>query len=264
MKQPNKIWGQASATLSPSSLSALRLKYVLSDLKSVEGKVLEVGCGAGMFAIAIKKALPSLEVYGTDLNKEAIKKALKNSSGVNFKYGDVMKLPYKDKIFDAVVSFDVLEHLEDPSAALSEISRVLKKGGLLHIFVPIEGYLLTLPGILRKLGYLPKIKYAGHIQQYKRDEFKNYLRKAGFKINRVFYSSHLFMQIIDSVYFLIISLTKIEIDNTIEGYISKGNKNIWINILNLAKSSIATLSYFESSLLKNLPGQGMHSSCKKT
>ena len=51
-----KTWGFAQAKLDPTSLSALKLKYCLEALETVHGKVLEVGCGAGMFTIAIKKA----------------------------------------------------------------------------------------------------------------------------------------------------------------------------------------------------------------
>ena len=45
-------------------------------------------------------------------------------------------LPFKDETFDRVFMFEVLEHLENPSEALREISRVLKHGGTLHGSIP--------------------------------------------------------------------------------------------------------------------------------
>lgn len=57
-----------------------------------------------------------------------------------FKNVDVIasaeRLPFVDQCFDAVFSYDVLEHVSDPFKAASEIVRVLKPGGVLHVDVP--------------------------------------------------------------------------------------------------------------------------------
>ena len=58
-----------------------------------------------------------------------------NFENVNYDTTDVIgvgeELPFKDETFDAVLSLNVLEHVKDPFKASSEISRVLKKGGII-------------------------------------------------------------------------------------------------------------------------------------
>ena len=50
----------------------------------------------------------------------------------------VESLQFQDELFDCVCAIQVLEHLEDPKAAIKEMLRVLKKGGKLIITVPIN------------------------------------------------------------------------------------------------------------------------------
>lgn len=50
--------------------------------------------------------------------------------------GDIAKLPYQEKTFDFVSALDVLEHVKNDELAISEISRILKKGGIAIITVP--------------------------------------------------------------------------------------------------------------------------------
>ncbi len=52
--------------------------------------------------------------------------------------GDLIKLPYRDEIFDFICALDVLEHIKDDQLAVSEISRILKKEGVVIITVPHE------------------------------------------------------------------------------------------------------------------------------
>lgn len=261
----NKIWGTARATLSPKSLSALRLKYCLEDLKKIkEGRVLEVGCGAGMFALAIKRNCPSLEVWGCDINKKAIAKAQTRTKKVKFFVGDVYRLPVEDESCEAVVAFDLFEHLERPEKAFSEVRRVLKKGGIFHLFVPCEGEIYTIHGLFNKLGFFPKREYAGHIQQFTIRRLNNLFRQNGFKVKRVRFSSHYFYQIVDFTYFLVLRLFRRNIGMTVEGYLEeKRSESIKWRFLNFVKEIIAGLIYFESLLLARVPGHGVHFSSVK-
>lgn len=55
--------------------------------------------------------------------------------------GDGHRLPFKDKVFDAIILEAVLEHVGDPKAVVSEVYRVLIPGGLVYAGVPfIQGY----------------------------------------------------------------------------------------------------------------------------
>ena len=84
----SKTWGGAKVRLSPLYLGASRLKFALEDLKNIRGRVLEVGCGAGGMAKAIKFYRPDLEVLAVDISRGAISEANREPKGVNFSSAD--------------------------------------------------------------------------------------------------------------------------------------------------------------------------------
>jgi len=255
----HKIWGTAEASLSPTSLSALRLKYLLSDLKRLDkGNVLEVGCGAGMFVRAVKEYRPELTLIGSDPDAKAIAKAKKAPGKVSYKVGGLYKLPFRAKTIDAVFSFDVFEHLEDPDKAFDEVHRVLKPKGLFHLYVPCEGNLYTIYGIAKMFGFIPKKRFAGHIQQYKTPDLMAMAKSHGFALERVYYSSHIFNQIIDFSYFIFLTLMDKETSRTVEGYIAEGKSRLLPLLLGLVKNALAVLFFVESTLFKNIPAHGVH------
>ena len=89
------------------------------------GRLLDIGTGKGkLLELAIRKGL---EAHGIEVSDPRINECIKK--GLNVKYGDVYAIPFSDDYFDYVVISEVLEHLESPSKAISEIHRVLKWGG---------------------------------------------------------------------------------------------------------------------------------------
>ncbi len=60
----------------------------------------------------------------------------KHMEGEGVVKGDIHELPFVDASFDAFICKSVLEHVEDPVKAVSELNRVLKKGGLGYVYVP--------------------------------------------------------------------------------------------------------------------------------
>jgi 16S rRNA G1207 methylase RsmC len=54
-------------------MNGLKLRYLLSDLRAVRGKVLDVGCGAGSVAKAVKRERPDLELFGCDPSDPSVK-----------------------------------------------------------------------------------------------------------------------------------------------------------------------------------------------
>jgi len=190
-----KVWGESCVFLSPTFLAYLRLKYCLRDLEEISGRVLDVGCGGGGFSKGVKLYRPDLQIFGVDSNQKAIAAAKKDSLGVKFVQGDIYKLPFKEGFFDAVVVEDVLEHLKAPERALKEINRVLKKKGLFHAFVPLEGEWYTLYFWLGRVGWRAKKLLAGHIQDFTLQELKKLLQEGGFSIEAVAEQSIAFLNI---------------------------------------------------------------------
>ena len=110
----------------------------LAAVKAAE-RVLDVGCGTGTLAVAIKQAAPEAIVTGLDADEamlaRARRKARLGGAAVEFIRGDSRALPWADNSFDKVVSSLFFHHLEreDKGLTLREILRVLRPGGELLV-----------------------------------------------------------------------------------------------------------------------------------
>src|SRR5437879_4452711 len=80
-----KRWGSAPVRPKPWYMNGLKLRYLLSDLAPVHGRVLDVGCGAGSIAKAVKRERPDLDVVGCDLSESALASARVDAGGVDFR-----------------------------------------------------------------------------------------------------------------------------------------------------------------------------------
>ena len=104
--------------------------------------VLDLGCGEGRHVHGLH-VLGGINVVGLDRDGPSLVKAREGlamlpaaSATTGFVEGDAYRTPYADATFDAVICSEVLEHLEDYHAALAEIARVLKPGGVFVATVP--------------------------------------------------------------------------------------------------------------------------------
>lgn len=101
-------------------------------------KVLDLACGPGFTACELAKAVGNGEVTGVDINQKLIATAhqAKDSEGiknVSFQLGNIYDLDLPENSFDFVYARFVFQHLEKPDAALSNIWKVLKPGGVLCV-----------------------------------------------------------------------------------------------------------------------------------
>ncbi len=108
-----------------------RFSNVIKALQPKKGeKILDIGCGIGFYANYIAKT--GAKTYGIDMSSEYIKQAKKYAKfKINFKVADANKLPFKNGFFDKVLMTEVLEHIPDYKKALTQLCRVLRKGGKL-------------------------------------------------------------------------------------------------------------------------------------
>lgn len=111
-------------------------RYVFA-LEFIRGlNVLDAACGEGYGSALMANSAAS--VTGVDLSEQAIAHASGRyqRDNLQFQQGDCTALPFGDDQFDAVVSFETLEHLEDQDGLMSEFRRVLKPEGFLLISTP--------------------------------------------------------------------------------------------------------------------------------
>lgn len=102
-------------------------------LKQIKGKTLDLGCGIGFFLFYCQKR--NLDTIGIDIDKEKIKKS-KVISIKPVSLGDAHQLPFGDNTFNNIVALDILEHLKNPSQAIKEMNRILKRRGKIFIHIP--------------------------------------------------------------------------------------------------------------------------------
>jgi len=141
------------------------LSEFLANIPENQPLILDLGCGVGN--LAIKLALQGAKMVGGDLSENSLqllKEKCRNAVG--FAVMDAQKLPFADNTFDAVCAYSLLHHVPDYLASVSEMLRVVRKGGLIYldhenldsVFSPdadmVEYYKKTRKTIFRKLNEL--------------------------------------------------------------------------------------------------------------
>ncbi|WZO97777.1 class I SAM-dependent methyltransferase [Isosphaeraceae bacterium EP7] len=120
-------------------------RALIRRLKAVHGdrpfKLLDVGCGTGIFAERVRAALPNAQVWGMDLVRGMLSKGAERwsrlSADVQPVQGDSENLPFADGSFDAVTCANSFHHYPHQDRAVAEIRRVLAPGGRMLL---IDGY----------------------------------------------------------------------------------------------------------------------------
>jgi SAM-dependent methyltransferase len=97
-------------------------------------KILEVGCGPGFFVEKASKELKGSLIKGIEITESTIGRALKRNLPVELV--DLSELVKRGEVFDAVCSFQVLEHASQPCDLLQTMVQVLAPGGRLIVCVP--------------------------------------------------------------------------------------------------------------------------------
>ena len=101
-------------------------------------RILDVGSGRGKFLVAAAKAgakAEGVEPYDKYIEMSQ-ERAAKEGISIRVQKGDAEHLPFDNETFDFVNLSEVIEHVESPERALSELKRVLKPGGFAYVSVP--------------------------------------------------------------------------------------------------------------------------------
>lgn len=104
---------------------------VQNKIKS--GVCLDAGCGGTVKGVELIKKFGPNKVYACDINEDH--EGFYKKVGVQFVHGDIASLPFENEFFDFILCNGVAHHTPDPWKSISELCRVLKPGGVLHISV---------------------------------------------------------------------------------------------------------------------------------
>ena len=106
------------------------------------GKLLDIGCGTGIFLPELKRRTDELWAVDNQLQDRSLKGMLKlENVSANIAAADLLKLPFKDERFDVLLLISVLEHISDLPGAVREMLRVLKPGGIVVAGFPTKNAL---------------------------------------------------------------------------------------------------------------------------
>ncbi len=101
------------------SIQFEKYSYALKDV-DLSGKILDLGSGTGLLSKFLNQKLISVDIS---------KKMLRRSNSKNVQ-GDMSELPFKENVFDIVLSFSALMNSPNPKKTINEVNRILKPEGI--------------------------------------------------------------------------------------------------------------------------------------
>lgn len=140
----------------------------LACYRQKPGRILEVGCGTAFVLEHVNRHRPDLEVCGSEIATKALTFASNRLKGAKLYQMDARTIPFSDE-FDVIGMFDVLEHIAEDTAVLTETHRALKPGGLLFLTVPQHPSLWS---------HMDEMSH--HARRYTWRELRTKLKEAGF------------------------------------------------------------------------------------
>ncbi len=118
------------------------LRNLLRDIAGSRAgslRILDYGCGTGGNTQTYR---PLGWIVAIEPDEFAIR-AAESRGGASYCRANGIQLPFRSGTFDVVIASDVLEHIRDDAAALSEIARVLRPGGSIVVTVPAHQWLFS-------------------------------------------------------------------------------------------------------------------------
>lgn len=151
--------------------------------------VLDLGCGFGRHAFEAARrggAVVALdagddEVRAVRATFAAMREAgeLSRDARAVAVRGDALALPFADETFDRIICSEVLEHIVDDSGAMTELARVVKRGGTMAVTVPRRGPERINWALSEEYHTVP----GGHVRIYSRRELQRRLTAVGWRVN---------------------------------------------------------------------------------
>lgn len=133
---------------------------------------MDVGCGTGSTLAFLQRAFPSASLTGIDNLPTAIEMCRQSAGTIRLHLHDItIAPPPSHERQNAVTLLDVLEHIEDPRAALRHVRSILAPGGIVIASVPISPSL-----------FCARDTYVGHFKRYQLKELRSLFSENGYRV----------------------------------------------------------------------------------
>lgn len=140
--------------------------------------VLDVGSGFSEPAFLWKKSHPDVTITCLNINQNQLRSACKhNIQGVNFLNSTAVKIPISDESCDRVIALESAQHFKPIKNFISEAKRILKKGGIVVLAIPVLSRPSTMS--ILKIGIL---KFTWSSEHYDLGTIRKTIQDAGLKI----------------------------------------------------------------------------------
>lgn len=180
----------------------------LIDLR--DKKILDVGCGEGVWLEKFTEFTTPEYVYGTEYDHEQVVMLKQSDSAVlnkchiptsNIEECGAEQMPFPNDMFDIVFCHEVLEHVQDDQQSVNEMVRVLKPGGKLIIFTPNRAWPFEQHGMFWRgkyyWGNIPLLPWLPFLYKYLAPHVRNYSNRKleslfkGLQV-KIIYHKHVF------------------------------------------------------------------------
>lgn len=150
---------------------------------------LDLGCGAGMLMAAAADLQPGLTIMGVDASMTwlVVAQRFVRERGGHPILAAAMgeALPFANASIPAIVSLDVIEHVDDPDTYLSEINRVLQRGGRMALSTPNRFSLTAEPHVkVWGVGWLPQSLQAAWVRRRSGKVYEDTVLMSSFALSR--------------------------------------------------------------------------------
>ena len=167
-----------------------KLRVVCSVIQGQPKSILDVGCASGWFLSQLANRYPRARCTGVDIYKEAIAYGTRLYPKLRLIHADASKIPLPDGSCDLIVCNEVLEHVSNPQAVLTEIKRLLAPGGCAIIEMDTGNMLFRFVWSLWTSAK-GKVWHDAHVFRFNEKILEDMIKNVGFttKEKRIFNTS---------------------------------------------------------------------------